>query len=145
MSSTGAARPPERPPPGVASGVHVWLDAATPTTSPAAAAKVSGMRTLPYWIGGVLLAAGLVLGFTPLHSLGTACGSAYHPRDDNELFPPPNDCDGARSQMLAPALALTVVGAGIVVAVAAARAQASSREHRTVLGRPVGRNHDDGE
>jgi hypothetical protein len=103
---------------------------------------VSRMRTLPYWIGGALLAAGLVLGFTPLHSQGTTCGSAYHPRNDQQMFPPPNDCDGARSQMLARALALTVVGAGIVVAVAAVRSQTSIREHRTVLGRPMGRRDD---
>lgn len=109
---------------------------------------VSGMRTLPLWIGGALLAAGLVLGFTPLSSQGTSCGAAYNPSQAINIGPRVDDCDGVRSLIRAPALALTVVGGGIVfVGFFAVTDRPRTDEdgapvQRTVLGRPVGRRRE---
>ncbi|WP_346050235.1 hypothetical protein [Actinomadura chokoriensis] len=93
------------------------------------------MKTLPL-VGAALLVAGLIFGFTPLSSQGTSCGSAFAPRSEQTLTPPPGDCDAVRSVTRALASALALVGAGLLVVGSVGR-------QRTVLGQPVDRQGDE--
>jgi hypothetical protein len=103
---------------------------------PTVAACQGGFHEDHPLVGAALLVGGLVFGLTPLSSQGTSCGSAFAPRFEQTLTPPPGDCDALRSVTRAPALALALVGAGLLVVGSVGR-------QRTVLGRPVGRQGDD--
>lgn len=125
----------------------MWLDAATLKMEPRGRCQGVRMRTAFLWIGVLLFAGGMVAGFVPLGSQGTNCGSAFRPHHEYDLWSMPNDCDAVRSEARTLALTCAIVGAGVVLVEVAVRSQASSREHRTILGRPARRPSppDDGE
>jgi hypothetical protein len=86
------------------------------------------------WIGLVVLAAGLIIGFSPLSARGASCGSAFTgskdataadysraiERDQRGLGVPgggsltavSDACDSLRSVVRIPALTLTILGGG---------------------------------
>ncbi|MGI5423072.1 hypothetical protein [Actinomadura luteofluorescens] len=104
-------------------------------------------RTL-LWVGLSLIAAGLAAGLVPLSSQGVSCGSVFAGSDQADqatLSSVGHDCDGVRSQGRPLAVALVVVGVGLTFGAfpRPAGGGGEGREHRTVLGRPVGRRRDD--
>lgn len=90
-------------------------------------------------VGGVLLAAGLLLGFLPISASGGNCGSAFAPSqsaavDDlvylmQGLRSPGREaaCDEAVSARRAPALAVGTPGLLLLVGAGYAAAQAADR------------------
>ncbi|GLZ15831.1 hypothetical protein Acsp04_60660 [Actinomadura sp. NBRC 104425] len=93
------------------------------------------------WTAASLLTAGLAVGFIPVSSQGSSCGSPYvaSSQDDSETGAP-TACDDVRSVVRAPALALTIIGGGLLIGALAARGSGVDMTgHRMVLGRPVGR------
>lgn len=107
------------------------------------------MNRTTTWTGTATLAAGLIIGFAPVSSHGSSCGSPYLAATSDTASPEAQAldyCDEVRSLARVPAIALTIIGGGIALAaVAGSRSDVDLTGHRTVLGRPTRRRDQNGE